>query len=92
MSEKQISYANDLRNKYLCKEHTVREIETYDKIMKGMEDPETMKKFEELANRKYDGSIERLFESTYNKYSLQEIRRIRHESNASKIISALTQY
>lgn len=92
VSEKQISYANDLRNKYLCKEHTVREIETYDKIMKGMEDPETMKKFEELANRKYDGSIERLFESTYNKYSLQEIRRIRHESNASKIISALTQY
>ena len=51
-----------------------------------------MKKFEELANRQYDGSIERLFESTYNKSSLQEIRRIRHESNASKIISALTQY
>ena len=89
VSEKQISYANDLRNKYLCKEHTVREIENYDKIMKGMEDPETMKKFEELANRKFEGSIEQMLKDTFDKYGLNEISVIRHESNASKIIDAL---
>lgn len=89
VSERQINYANDLRNKYLCKEHTIREIENYDKIMGGMEDPETMKKFKELADKKYDGSIEKMLESTFAKYSLNEIKAIRHESNASRIIDVL---
>ena len=89
VSEKQIGYANDLRNKYLCKDYTVREIEIYDKIMRGMDDPEMMGKFRELADRKFEGSIEKMLKDTLDKYGLNEISAIRHESNASKILDAL---
>lgn len=90
VSENQIKYARDLRIKYLSEANIEKLIEQYDSVNEKLKD-EKLKTdtIKPLADKKFNGDLDKALDHLFKVYGLDLIDKIRHESRASKIIDAL---
>ena len=90
VSEKQIQYANDLRNKYLNEAKVAELIEQYDAVQERLKDDHIRtESLKPVADSKFGGNLDEALEYLYKMHGMEIINQIRNESSASKIIDAL---
>lgn len=87
-SEKQINYANNLRDKYLVKCATSR-LEALDDFCKGIADDNYLKALKEEADQSYNGDVEKLKAEIMEYYDIAKLYVLKAETNASAIIDLL---
>lgn len=89
MSEKQIAYANTLRNRWLGKDSTKEDLERFSRLQEKMRSADFEDKLQKLADSKFDGDTETALEHLYERYWVLTVYKVYNETNASKIIDAL---
>lgn len=82
-SERQIKYAEDLREKWI-KFHTI-EIDRYFKVKEKC----TPEKIKILADTKFDGETEKALDYVFDQYQIKTARLVFEETRASYLIDAL---
>ena len=82
-SERQIKYAEDLREKW-AKFHTA-EIDRYFQVKEKC----TPEKIKILADTKFNGDVEKALDYVFEQYQVQTARLVLEETRASYIIDAL---
>ena len=87
-SEKQINYANNLRDKYLVKCDTSR-LEALDDFCRGIADDNYIKMLKEEADQSYNGDVEKLKAEILQYYGIANLYILKTETNASAIIDLL---
>ena len=87
-SEKQINYANNLRDKYLVKCDTSR-LDALDDFCKGIADDNYLKMLKEEADQSYNGDVEKLKKEIMEYYDIAKLYTLKTETNASAIIDLL---
>lgn len=90
ISNKEIAYANNLRNRLLSSDRIDKLIAKHDKIFADLQDPEVVESIQNNPKYAKYGSMDKFIEAVLINNCIAEIHAIRYECRAQDIIDALT--